>query len=671
MLGKTGMGIQQIHAELKKKLTYYSHRYYVLDDPAVSDNEYDQLLRQLEQLEREHPLLQTPDSPTQRVGAAPAAHFEKFNHSPRMLSLANAMNTDELRAFDARCLRALDAPDYLEYVVEPKLDGLAVSLHYQDGILRNGATRGDGETGENITANLKTIRSIPLALMPDARGEYPASLIVRGEVVMMKNDFQKLNLERLENGLATFANPRNAAAGSVRQLDSHVTAQRKLDAVFYAAHFNTEPVYETHIHVLELLGQLGFKTNTAITCQTIDEVIAACNDMEAHRDSFPFEIDGAVIKVNKLNIQERLGSLPRSPRWAIAMKFKPTQEITLVRDIRVQVGRTGALTPVAELQPVSVGGVEVRRATLHNQDEITRKDIRIGDTVIVQRAGDVIPEIVKVLAERRSGSERRFTMPPNCPACGRPASAVPGEAVVRCTNRLCPAIIKETIRHFASREAMNIEGLGEKLVGRLVDSGRVASVADLYALSPDEWLDVERMGGKSASNIAAALSRSKSAGMERLVFALGIRTIGRQSASLLTAHFQNLDALISASKDEYMAVHSIGPEAAESLRAYFDDDQNIAIIRRLREYGLCTEPMQAVSDSRFAGLTFVLTGTLRAASREAARELIRRHGGRTAAGVSKNTDYVVAGEGAGSKLAKARELGVTVLHEDEFLALLG
>lgn len=664
------MNIQQAYTELKNSLHYHNYRYYVLDDPVVPDSEYDRLLRELEQMEHDNPALRSPDSPTQRVGSAPAGHFEKFSHTPRMLSLANAMNMDELRAFDARCRHALGDIPELEYIVEPKLDGLAVSLQYAGGILHAGATRGDGDTGENITANLKTIRSIPLKIMPGFHSAFPQSLIVRGEVIMLVEEFKRLNLRRIESDQPAFANPRNAAAGSVRQLDPRITAERRLDAVFYAAHLFEDNQYATQAQIVACLKDCGFKVNDGRVCSTIEEAIAACHEMETQRDTYPFEIDGAVVKINNLILQTRLGALPRSPRWAIALKFKPLQATTRIKNIHVQVGRTGALTPVAELEPVSISGVEVKRATLHNQDEISRKDIRIGDAVIVQRAGDVIPEVVRVLTDKRTGLERVFTMPDKCPSCNTTVESSSDEAVMRCTNRTCPAVIKESIRHFASREAMNIEGLGTKLISRLVDSGRVKSVADLYALSPADWQEVERMGDKSAANIMAALERSKSAGLERLLFALGIRNIGRQSAGILTAHFQSLDNLCRASRDELLAVHEIGPEAAESLRTFFEDSSAMKTLKRIHDAGVSTEPTQSLTDNRFSGKTFVLTGTMQFASREHAAEIIRRFSGRVANSVSKKTDYVIAGDSAGSKLVKARSLGIAVLNEEEFLKLI-
>lgn len=665
------MDIEQRYNELKKKLNYHNYRYYVLDDPSIPDSEYDRLLRELEELEQTHPALLTPDSPTQRVGAAPSANFEKFSHVPRMLSLANAMNVDELRAFDERCKRTLRATSDIEYIVEPKLDGLAVSLLYDRGVLQTGATRGDGETGENITANIRTIRSIPLTVLCDQPQTAPPVLIVRGEVLMMKQDFQRLNSERSQGGQALFANPRNAAAGSLRQLDPRITAQRRLDAVFYAAHYEDGHEHVLQQQVLEQLTRWGFKTNTGIVCPTIDDAVSACSDIEARRDEFPYEIDGAVIKVNSRKLQTKLGTLPRSPRWAIALKFRARQATTRIKKISVQVGRTGSLTPVAELEPVFIGGVEVKRATLHNQDEIVRKDIRIGDNVIVQRAGDVIPEIVRVLKEKRSGSECVFSMPECCPGCGGPVSASPSEAILRCSNRSCPAIVRESIRHFASRDAMNIEGLGEKLIDRLVKNGSVATPADLYRLNHDDMQAVERMGEKSASNLAEALERSKSAGLERLLFALGIRSIGIQTARLLAAHFGSIEALRAASRDEFMAAYSVGPEAADSLKSFFSDPANMAMLEQLRAEGVSMLPQQPQKGTRLAGKTFVLTGTLQSLTREAASELIRSYGGRTSAIVSKKTDYVVAGTEAGTKLAKARKLDIAVLDEKEFLALIG
>lgn len=662
---------QRIYNELKEKLNYHNYRYYVLDEPEISDSEYDALLRELERIENEEPSLRSIDSPTQRVGAAPATQFEKFNHDPRMLSLGNAMNPDELRAFDTRCRRALGDIHSLEYLVEPKLDGLAVSLCYIDGILHVGATRGNGDIGENITANIKTIRTIPLKIMPAANNTCPEKLIVRGEVLMMLDEFRRLNSLRKENELPAFANPRNAAAGSVRQLDSRITSERKLDAFFYAAHFVSSDAFETQSQIIEYLKHCGFKVNSGTLCHSIDEAIAACSEIESQRDTYPFDIDGAVVKVNDLGRQAQLGALPRSPRWAIAFKFKPRQETTIIKDICVQVGRTGALTPVAELEPVLIAGVEVKRATLHNQDEISRKDIRIGDTVIVQRAGDVIPEIVTVIKNKRTGNETVFNMPAQCPSCNTPVSADQDKAVLRCTNRNCPSMIKGALRHFVSREAMNIEGLGAKLIDRLVDSGLVSSVADLYMLTPEKLLGIEGMGDKSSANILASLEYSKSAGLERLLFALGIRNIGRQNAEILAARFNSLDKLCQASPDELMDIPDIGPEAAESIRTFFQNPCTIDTIKRLMDAGVSFDPKTTTSGNSLSGKSFVLTGTLKSFSREAAAERIRSQGGRVVNSVSKKTDYIIAGDSPGSKLDKARTLGITILSEDDLSELLG
>jgi len=665
------MSIKTVIEELRKKIEYHSYRYYVLDDPEISDAEFDALLRELEQLEREHPEYITPDSPTQRVGAAPATEFESVTHSVPMLSLANAMDEHEVIEFENRIRRRIGDQN-IQYIVEPKLDGLAVELVYENGLLTVGSTRGDGVTGENITQNLKTIRAIPLKLRQPDDHEVPAALAVRGEVIMLKKDFEALNRERMDTGEPLFANPRNAAAGSVRQLDPRITAQRKLDFYSYGIADYSDLSLTTQSDILTLLKSFGFKVNKEIVlCQTIHEVLAACASLEERRNSLPYEIDGAVIKVNSLHIQELLGAISRSPRWALAYKFKPQQATTVVKDIIVQVGRTGALTPVAVLEPVRLAGVEIQRATLHNQDEIDRKDIRIGDTVLVQRAGDVIPEVVKVIEHKRTGTERKFSMPAHCPACGSPVSKPENEAVYRCLNLQCPAKIKESIRHFASRRAMDIEGLGDKLIDQLVDQGLVKNFADIYTLTKDQLASLDRMADKSAGNVLASIQKSKKAGLERLLYALGIRHVGEHTARILVQHFKSLNKLLQASRYDLLDIHEIGPEVSESIVQFFFDEKNRLLLQRLQEAGVSCEPAAPLAaDTRLSGKTFVFTGTLKKMTRAEAEQLVVARGGRASGSVSKKTDFVVAGDDPGSKYEKARKLGVTILTEEDFLELL-
>lgn len=665
------MTVQQQIEELRKKIDYHCYRYYVLDDPEISDAEFDTLMRELERLEREHPEFITPDSPTQRVGAPPAADFETVTHAVPMLSLANAMDESEVIEFENRIRRRIGKQP-VDYVVESKLDGLAVELVYEDGLFTIGSTRGDGITGENVTQNLKTIRSIPLRLRSTGDLPVPKNLSVRGEVIMLKKDFESLNRERLDAGEPPFANPRNAAAGSVRQLDSRITARRKLDFYCYGiADYTVLPV-ATHLDVLNVLKSFGLKINKDITlCSNIHEVLEACRKLEDRRSLLPYEIDGAVIKVNNLKLQEELGTISRSPRWAIAFKFKPQQATTVIKDIIVQVGRTGALTPVAILQPVQLAGVEIQRATLHNQDEIDRKDIRIGDTVLIQRAGDVIPEVVKVIEHKRTGSERRFTMPKSCPSCGGPVVRPSNEAVARCTNPRCPAKLKESIRHFASRRAMDIEGLGDKLIDQIVEKGLVKDVADLYCLSLHQLSSLERMGEKSARNVLVSIEKSKKAGLERLLYALGIRHVGEHTARILVKHFKCFDNLLRAKRDDLLDINEIGPEVSESILKFFSDEGNRRLIDRLQKAGVSFEPAAVpVSDTRFSGKVFVFTGTLKTMSRAEAEKKVEALGGKASGSVSRKTDYVVVGEDPGSKYEKARQLGVTTLTEDEFLKML-
>jgi len=667
------MNPQEKIPQLRSQLQYHNYRYYVLDDPEITDAEYDLLLRELEHLEREHPELITPDSPTQRVGAQPAEAFGAVVHSVPMLSLANAMNEEELLEFDARVKRLLATGTDVEYVVEPKLDGLAIELVYENGKFTVGSTRGDGNTGENITKNLRTIRAIPLELFQANNSPSPNRLEVRGEVFMEKKEFEKLNTQREENGEPTFANPRNSAAGAVRQLDPRITASRQLDIYFYSTGRADELQYQSQDELLAALKKLGLKTNPNIkTCGGIHEALRACTELEARRNDLPYEIDGAVIKVNSVQQQLRLGEISRNPRWAIAYKFKPQQAQTTVKNIVVQVGRTGVLTPVAVLQSVRVAGVEIQRATLHNQDEIDRKDIRTGDRVIVQRAGDVIPEIVRSLPDLRTGKEVSFSMPAECPICGEKVVRITGESATRCINAACPAILKGALEHFASRKAMNIEGMGEKLIDQLISRNLVQSAADLYTLPLQTWLSLERMAKKSAENIVAALEKSKKAGLEKVLYAVGIRHVGEHTAQVLARHFQNIEALSHATKEQLLEIHEIGPEVSDSMQAFFATESNRYLFRKLKDAGVVLEPVQAVvNNPAFFGKTFVFTGSLQQYSRPQAEEMVRLRGGKASSSVSAKTDYVVAGGDAGSKLAKAEKLGIAVLSEQQFQELIG
>ena len=659
--------------ELRELILYHNRRYYVLDDPEITDVEYDALMRELAALEEAHPELADPNSPSRRVGGEVAASFEPVVHEIPMLSLDNVFSEELLRAFDARVRRATGLPS-VEDVAEPKIDGLAISLTYRDGRLSVGATRGDGERGENVTANLRTIRSIPLVLPEGA----PEFLTVRGEVYMRKPDFVRLNEEREERGEPVFANPRNAAAGSLRQQDPRVTASRKLDAFFYYLPISEQLGASTHREALERMRSLGFRVNDKITlCRDIEQVIAFIRDIAGMRESLPYEIDGAVVKVNRFDLQKGLGFTSRSPRWATAYKYPAQQAETTVRDIVVQVGRTGVLTPAAEFEPVDVGGVTVSRASLHNQDYVQAKDIRIGDRVIIQRAGDVIPEVVRVLTERRTGLEREFTMPTVCPECGSGVVREAGEAATRCVNLSCPARIREGLIHFASRDAMDIDGMGPSTVERLLAAGLVRNVADIYTLTQEQLEGLERMGEKSAANLAAAIERSKANPLYRVIFALGIPHVGENVAKLLAGHFRSMDALAHAAQADLLSVPTIGGAIAESAVEFFESEQNRAAIRRLAEAGVrmadeapAGSEAPGVDESEFRGKSFVFTGALKRFTRQRAEETAQMLGGRTVSSVSRKTDYVVAGEDAGSKLARARELGVPVLSEQEFVDML-
>jgi len=658
--------------ELREQIHYHNYRYYVLDDPEISDAEYDRLMRELIALEKEHPELITPDSPTQRVGAPPLEAFETVEHTLPMLSLDNALDETEMRDFDQRVKKALGTTADIEYVCEPKLDGLAVELVYINGIFTVGSTRGDGYTGENVTQNLKTIKSIPLKLF-NQHGNIPERLEVRGEVILGNKEFEQLNREREENGEPTFANPRNAAAGSLRQLDSSVTASRPLDMFCYGLGQVIGVSFRTHLESLEMLKKWGLKVNPHIRkCLGVEEVLQYHQDMADMRENLPYEIDGVVVKVNDFTLQERLGVRTRSPRWAIAYKFPARQEVTQILDIIAQVGRTGTLTPVAIMKPVNVGGVEVSRATLHNQDEIDRKDVRIGDWVVVQRAGDVIPEVVKVIKSRRTGKEKPYKLPDRCPVCGSKTVRPEGEVAVRCINLACPAQVKERIYHFASKRAMDIDGHRKKLVDQLVDKGLVKDVSDIYFLTKEQLAGLERMADKSAENLLAAIEESRHRPLDRFVYALGIRFVGEHIARVLVKAFGSLENLSRASKEQLMEIHEIGPQVAESVVDFFSREENLRVIQRLKEGGVEIEPAREETQSNILeGKTFVFTGALQSFTRQEAQRLVEELGGHAASSVSKKTDYVVVGEAPGSKADRARELGVTIITEDEFKKLVG
>lgn len=650
---------------LRRQINEHNVRYYVLDAPAIPDAEYDALLRELQALEAAHPELSSPDSPTRRVGAAPLEAFAPARHGRPMLSLDNAMGEAEFREFDGRVRRLLKAEGPVTYACEPKMDGLAVELVYEGGRLVLGATRGDGETGEDVTANLRTVRSIPLALLG---GGAPARLEVRGEVVMLLDDFRRLNQEQEDRGQPPFANPRNAAAGSVRQLDSAVTARRKLTFFAYGV---GEP-WADHGETMARLHAWGFRVGEHRRLALgVDEAAAYCRETEARRDLFPYEIDGCVVKVDSLALQAILGETSRAPRWAVAFKFPPRQAVTRVVDILASVGRTGAVTPVAVLEPVALGGVTVSRATLHNPEELARKGVLLGDWVLVQRAGDVIPEVVRPLPERRTGDERPFAMPDRCPVCGAAVETPDGEVVPRCTGLDCPAQLKGRLRHFASRRALDIDGLGAKLIDQLVDRGLVRDAADLFRLDEAALVPLERMAEKSAGNLVEALGRAREPELGRFLNALGIRHVGEATARALARHFGSLPRVLDATEEEFQRVPDVGPAVAKSLRTFFQEERNRASLARMAEAGVRVRPEERpVGGSPLAGRTFVFTGGLEGLTRDEAKERVEALGARAAASVSKKTDYVVVGADAGSKADRARELGVRTLTEAEFLDLL-
>lgn len=656
--------------ELRESINYHNYLYYVLDQPEISDHEYDQLMRELIGLEEKYPQFVTPDSPTQRVGAPPLEKFETVTHTLPMLSLENALSEEEAREFDERVKRFLKMEEPIEYVVEPKVDGVAIELVYEDGKFAVGSTRGDGYIGEDVTQNLKTIRSIPLVLI-DRFEPPPSRLEVRGEVYLSIQGFKELNQRRMKEGLSLFANPRNAAAGSLRQLDSKITAERPLDIFCYGIGLSVGRTFQTHWEVLGTLSKWGFKINPHIKCcMGIDQAIEYCKYIAEIRHDVPYEMDGTVIKVNSLLLQDRLGVKTRSPRWAVAYKFKATQATTRIIDIKVQVGRTGALTPVAIMEPVNVGGVEVSRATLHNPDEIKKKDVRIGDTVVVQRAGDVIPEVVMPIPSKRRGDEKFFEMPTTCPVCKEPVEKPPGEVVPRCPNPRCPAKIKESIIHFASKGAMDIDGMGDKLVNQLVDKGLIKNVSDLYYLTFEQLANLERMAEKSAQNIMEAIERSKKTTLGRFLYALGIRHVGEHMAQVLADNFGSLEALKEAGEEELMAIEEVGPEVAKSIVGFFKDGYNLNIIDRILKAGVNIEEKKVVIKPALLGKTFVFTGQLESFTRDEAKRMVQGLGGLVSSSVSRKTNFVVVGKEPGSKFEKAKRLNVRILSEEEFKKLI-
>ena len=669
--------IQKQAAQLRDSINKHNYYYYVLDDPKLPDSEYDRLMRELLALEKEYPELITPDSPTQRVGASPLSSFSEVAHAIPMLSLGNAFDDDEVHGFDKRARKQLDI-DNIEYAVELKLDGLAVSLRYENGLLVTGATRGDGHRGEDVTQNVKTIKSIPLRLLGD---DFPKVLEVRGEVFMPKAGFKKYNEQKLADGKKLSSNPRNAAAGSLRQLDASRTASRPLSFISYAiGEVEGGVLPSSHSEILRRLQVWG------LPISKYSEVVQgsrACLDyyykILAQRDSLPFDIDGVVYKVNQISQQESLGFVSRAPRWAIAHKFPAEEVLTQVLDIDVQVGRTGALTPVARLAPVNVAGVVVTNATLHNQDEIKRKDVRVGDTVIVRRAGDVIPEVVSVLLDKRPENTQAYVLPNKCPVCSAEVARVVGEAVVRCTGGLfCAAQRKQALQHFASRRAMEIDGLGEKLVEQLIDRDLVKSIADIYILKHEQWTSLERMGKKSADKILKALDKSKSTTLARFLYALGIREVGENTSKILAKHFVSLDKIMQADEKDLEKLPDIGPVVAQSVVAFFKESHNLEVIQSFKSAGVHWDETEVeadknkseVQDQALAGQIFVLTGTLMSMPRNTAKARLEALGAKVSGSVSKKTTCVVAGEKAGSKLTKAQNLGVKVIDEEEFVALL-
>jgi DNA ligase (NAD+) len=659
---------------LRDKVRHHEYRYFVLDDPEISDFDFDKLVEQLKKLEAEHPELITPDSPTQRVGGKPREGVVKVAHSSPMLSLDNTYSEDELRAWERR-VHELSGRRDVDYVCELKLDGMSMALVYEDGRLARGVTRGDGTIGEDVTLNIRTVRSIPLTISKDKlkKAGIPPDFEVRGELLMPAAAFKKMNEDREAKGLSLFANPRNATAGTVRQLDASITYQRRLDYFPYILLRDGRTYFDRHWETLEALNAAGFKVNqNRALVKNMDDVWKFIKGWEAKRESLPYEIDGVVIKVDRTSLQQELGFTGKAPRWAIAYKYAARAGITQIEDIRVQVGRTGKLTPVAMLKPVAIGGTTVRNATLHNMDEIERLGVKIGDWVQVERGGDVIPKVAKVIDDKdHPRGHKIFHMPENCPVCGTKVVKTEGEVDYRCVNANCPAKLLGTILHFASRGVMNIDGMGESLVNQLIERGMVKNVADVYGLTKKDLLNLERFADKSAQNILDEIEKSKKLPLERVIYGLGIRMVGERTAQFLAEHFGSMDALISAGQEELEQVNEVGPRIAESISEFFQEPRNRELVERLRGAGLTFSGKKRERGTKLAGKTFVLTGTLTKYSRDEAKKLIEDAGGRVSGSVSKKTDYVVAGSDAGSKLDKAKELGVPVIEETEMEKLVG
>ncbi len=659
---------------LREKIRHHEYQYFVLDTPEISDQEFDKLTRQLKDLEAEHPELVTPDSPTQRVGGKPREGFVKVRHSSPMLSLDNTYSEEELRAWERR-VHELSGRRDVDYVCELKLDGMSLALSYENGKLARGVTRGDGTTGEDVTLNVRTVHSIPLAINKDQlkKAGIPAAFETRGELLMPTAAFKKLNEERERQGLATFANPRNFTAGTVRQLDSSITAQRRLDFFPYILLSNGRTYFDRHWETLGALAKAGFKVNQhRKLVHSMDEVWAFIQEWEAKRDSLPYEIDGIVVKVDRTALQDELGFTGKAPRWAIAYKYAARAGITRLEDIRVQVGRTGKLTPVAMLAPVAIGGTTVRNATLHNMDEIERLGVKIGDYVQVERGGDVIPKVAKVIVDKdHPRGTKEFVMPEKCPVCGTKVVRTEGEVDYRCVNANCPAKLLGTILHFASRGVMNIDGMGESLVTQLIDRGLVKNVADIYDLTKKDLLSLERFADKSAQNILDEIRKSKDLPLERVIYGLGIRMVGERTAQFLAEHFGSMEDLANASIEQLQDVNEVGPRIAESIVEFFSNAANRKLIERLGKAGLTFKGKKKERGTKLAGKTFVLTGTLTKYTRDEAKKMIEDAGGKVTGSVSKKTDYVVAGADAGSKLDKAKELGVAVIDEKEMEKLAG
>tara|TARA_Y100000739_G_scaffold220312_1_gene219678 strand:- start:1390 stop:3393 length:2004 start_codon:yes stop_codon:yes gene_type:complete len=665
------MKISDTIQSLRKQINDHNYQYYILDNPIISDGEYDKLLKELESIENKYPEYIIPESPTQRIGAQPNDSFGTVTHRITMMSLANAMSEDELTAFDTRIKKGLDISQEIEYVIEPKLDGLAVELIYENGKFVNGSTRGDGNTGEDITSNLKTINSIPLILRDDI-SPLPDLVEVRGEVFIRKSDFEILNNQRSKEDNQPFANARNAAAGSLRQLDPKITATRSLSIYCYQAGVIDGIDLNTHSEFLERLKGWGLPVNPEIQIvKGIKKAIQYHKKLENIRNKFPYEIDGSVIKVNSLPFRSKLGARSRSPRWAIAGKFKAQQVTTVIKDISPSVGRTGAVTPVAKLKPVVVGGVTVTNATLHNQDEIDRKDIRIGDTVVIERSGDVIPKVIKVILEKRTKDAKSYHLPNHCPECNNQLIRPENEVVFRCTNFSCPAKIKGNIKHFVSKDALDMDGLGEKLIDQLVDEKIIKNVADLFQISKNQLAKLERMGDKSAKNIIESINNSKITTFSRFIYALGIRHVGEHTSKLLEDAFDgNFDLLLGASFEDLESIDEVGPIVAQSILEFWNIDSNRQTANNCFEFGIKLERKNKLADQILSGKTFVFTGSLQKFNRKKAKETVENKGGSVSNAVSKNTNFLVAGPGAGSKLEKAKKLEINIINEDEFEELI-